>query len=190
MTWNLCYWSKYCVSVSMLSVKSSLHVTYGLTVKIPDAAGELVWDVEQPEMRMEIWDAFRRPPASSSRSLTVRLVAHSAGCSSPELGGRGWVGVVSPGTALLFPRAVWEDPEHGVCSVIPLRPNTWQPPQLCCGIRINAQVLKSWEARMEFSSFQQAACSLDSDSLLWNVIGRRQKMKFWIWGFDFSSWGS
>lgn len=45
------------------------------------------------------------------------------------------MGVVSPGTALLFPRAVLEEPEHGVCSVIPLRPNTWQPAQLCYGIR-------------------------------------------------------
>jgi len=34
---------------------------------------------------------------------------------------------------------------------------------------------------MEFFSFQQAACSLDSDALLWNVLGRREKK----WSFEF-----
>lgn len=57
-------------------------------------------------------------------------VAHSAGCSSPGLGG--WV--VSSGTALLFPRAVLDRPEHGVCFLILLRPNTWQPAPSGCGI--------------------------------------------------------
>lgn len=41
---------------------------------------------------------------------------------------------MSPGTAL-FSRAVLYELEHGVWSVIPLRPDTWQPIQLCYRIR-------------------------------------------------------
>ena len=41
---------------------------------------------------------------------------------------------MSPGTALLFPRAVLEELEHGVCFLIPLRLNTWQPAQSSCEI--------------------------------------------------------
>lgn len=37
-----------------------------------------------------------------------------------------WSWVVSPEITLLFPRAALEQPEHGVCFFIPLRPNTWQ----------------------------------------------------------------
>ena len=41
---------------------------------------------------------------------------------------------MSPGTALLFSRAVLEELEHGVCFLTPLRLNTWQPAQSSCGI--------------------------------------------------------
>lgn len=54
------------------------------------------------------------------------------GACGDEAGPRG---VVSPGTALLFSRAVLDELEHGVWSVIPLRPDSWQPVQLCCRIR-------------------------------------------------------
>lgn len=91
-------------------------------------------------------------------------------------------------TALLFPRAVLGELEHGECSVIPLRPNTWQPARLCLWNPGPRQVCiyRSWDSRVEFS-FQQAACSLDSDALLWNAIGRRRKTKFRIRRVDFNN---
>ena len=136
-------------------------------------------------MRMEIGGCFHEMGCFFFlllNSLPLCPVAHSAGCSSPRLLGSG--GVPGDLTALLFPRAVLRELEHGECSVIPLRPNTWQPAPLCCGILgLGGSVYKGLGLKkVENPEWNSSPSS--RQPVLWIqmhffqiVFGRRKKMK-------------